>query len=29
MNEDVYIISSEAGGSNGLVSRIYIPEHGQ
>ena len=25
MNEDVYIISSEAGGPNGLVSRVDVP----
>jgi hypothetical protein len=25
MNNDVYILSSEAGGKNGLISRIYVP----
>ena len=25
-NNDVYILSSEAGGSDGVISRVYIPE---
>jgi hypothetical protein len=26
MNNDVYILSSEAGGNDGVISRVYIPE---
>ena len=27
MNEDIYILSSEAGGDNGLISRIFVLYH--